>query len=627
MMRFNRGPRNIWIYLLVIVLIFYAISSLGTNERIPEIDSTELIKLIENNEVKSIEQQGNVLTIKDNDDKLYTNYMPNIIAFSFYDDYLKDSVDSGKISYSAKAMPDRTLQRDIGSTILMLAGFAFMWFFMSNLIKGSNSKNMDFGKSRARMHDGETDIKVTFDDVAGLHEEKEELIEIVDFLRNPKKYTELGARIPTGVLMVGPPGTGKTYLSRAVAGEAGVPFFSISGSDFVEMFVGVGASRVRDLFENAKKNAPAIVFIDEIDAVGRRRGAGVGGGHDEREQTLNQLLVEMDGFDVNEGVIIMAATNRADILDPALLRPGRFDRTVTVGLADVRGREAILKVHTRKKPLAEDVNLKTIARRTVGFTPADLENMVNEAALLTARADKKEITMDIISEAEIKVQAGPAKRSAVITERDKRITAFHEAGHALVARLMPNTDPVHLITIVPRGSAGGFTAYVPEKEEQYWTKSQLEEQIVTLLGGRAAEEIVFNDVSTGASNDIERANKLARSMVTTYGMSEKLGTVKYGSEDHEVFMGKDLGSDRGYSESIAFEIDKEVSAIINDSYNKAITLLEENREILDRVTEALIEFETLNGEDFEIIYNGGSLESIDQNIKEEDGISDNRLEK
>ncbi|HHV39127.1 MAG TPA: ATP-dependent zinc metalloprotease FtsH, partial [Tepidimicrobium sp.] len=433
---------------------------------------------------------------------------------------------------------------------------------------------------------------------------KEELKEIVDFLKNPKKYIEIGARIPKGVLLVGPPGTGKTYLSKAVAGEAGVPFFSISGSDFVEMFVGVGASRVRDLFEQGKKNAPCIIFIDEIDAVGRRRGAGLGGGHDEREQTLNQLLVEMDGFGTNEGIIVMAATNRPDILDPAILRPGRFDRRIAVGLPDVRAREAILKVHTRTKPLDDDVDLQVVAKRTPGFTPADLENLTNEAALLTARQNLKKIPMDIIDEASIKVIAGPEKKSRVISEKEKKLTAYHEAGHAITSRLLPNTDPVHMVTIIPRGMAGGFTAYLPEEDRNYMTKRQMEDELVQLLGGRVAEALVLDDISTGAQNDIERATKLARKMVTHYGMSNNLGPMTYGTDDEEVFVGRDLGRARNYSEEVAAAIDREMRSLIDRAYNKAEKLLKENINVLHRVAQALLEKETLDGEEFERIFVG-----------------------
>ena len=524
------------------------------------------------------------------------------MRYTFYSDYLKDLVDSKQITLSSELEPTTPWFVSAIPTILMLLVFAVFWFVFMQQSQGGGGKVMSFGKSRARMVKEEDGKIITFSDVAGLEEEKEELKEIVDFLRTPRKYIEIGARIPTGVLLVGPPGTGKTYLSKAVAGEAGVPFFTISGSDFVEMFVGVGASRVRDLFEQAKKNAPCIVFIDEIDAVGRRRGAGLGGGHDEREQTLNQLLVEMDGFATNEGIIVMAATNRADILDPALLRPGRFDRTIYVGLPDVRGREEILKVHTKNKPLDSDVDLQVVAKRTVGFTPADLENLVNEAALLTARFGLRTIPMHLIEEASIKVQAGPEKKSKVVSEKERKLTAYHEAGHALTSRLTPDTDPVHMVTIIPRGMAGGFTAYIPEEDRSFLTKKQMEGRLVTLLGGRVAEALVLGDISTGAQNDIERATKIARSMVTHYGMSDKLGPMTYGTDDEEVFVGRDFGRTRNYSEDVAAAIDKEMRQLIDTAYNKAEQLLKDNIHKLHKVAETLLEKETIDGKEFEELF-------------------------
>jgi cell division protease FtsH len=444
---------------------------------------------------------------------------------------------------------------------------------------------------------------VRFDDVAGLDEEKEELTEVVDFLKNPKKYRDLGARIPKGILLVGPPGTGKTYISKAAAGEAGVPFFTISGSDFVEMFVGVGASRVRDLFEQAKKSSPCIIFIDEIDAVGRKRGAGLGGGHDEREQTLNQLLVEMDGFGENLGIIILAATNRPDILDPALLRPGRFDRQVIIGVPDIKGREAIFRVHSKNKPLDDDVEPKVLARRTPGFTPADIENMLNEAALLTARRNGRKIRMDEIEEAITKVIAGPEKKSRVITEAERKLTAFHEAGHAVIARNLPNTDPVHQITIIPRGRAGGFTMTLPREEKYYGTKVEMMEQITHLLGGRVAEKLTLGDISTGASNDILRATEIARDMVTKYGFSDKLGPVNYSATD-EVFLGKDFTTHKNYSEEIASEIDEEIKNIIETAFADAEKILKKDIRKLTKVAKALLEIETLDGDQFEALYSG-----------------------
>jgi cell division protease FtsH len=489
--------------------------------------------------------------------------------------------------------------------IAMVVLFVFFWVFFIQQSQGGGNRVMSFGKSRARMASEDSKMRVRFSDVAGADEEKEELREIVEFLKEPKKYVELGARIPKGVLLVGPPGTGKTLLAKAVAGEAGTPFFSISGSDFVEMFVGVGASRVRDLFEQAKKNAPCIVFIDEIDAVGRHRGAGLGGGHDEREQTLNQLLVEMDGFGINEGVIILAATNRPDILDPALMRPGRFDRRVVVNYPDIRGREEILKVHSRNKPLDPDVDLKDIAKTTPGFTGADLENLLNEAALLAARKNKKAISMDEIKEANYKVIMGPEKKSRVISDKEKRLTAYHEAGHAIAVRLVSSTVKVDRVTIIPSGRAGGFTSYKPDEDRHYTTKSQLIEQIMVALGGRAAEELVLDEVSTGASGDLQKANQIARDMITKYGMSENLSNLVFGDENDEVFLGKSYAHIRNYSEEISAKIDAEVKAIIDDAYNKIKELLTENRNKLEDVARALLEKERIEGDEFEEIFKNG----------------------
>lgn len=573
-------------------------------EQIKEIDVTELIIRLENNEVDNIKIIGDTVKGRFIDGTQFSVLLPEQMKNTFYTDYLKEKVDSNQISLSAEAEPSEPWFIAALPTIFMVLIVLAFWFVFMQQSQGGGNRVMSFGKSRARLHKDDDANKVTFNDVAGLEEEKEELQEIVDFLKNPRKYIEIGARIPKGVLLVGPPGTGKTYLSKAVAGEAGVPFFSISGSDFVEMFVGVGASRVRDLFEQAKKNAPCIVFIDEIDAVGRRRGAGLGGGHDEREQTLNQLLVEMDGFGTNEGIIVMAATNRPDILDPAILRPGRFDRRIYVGLPDVKAREEILKIHTRNKPLDDDVDLKVVAKRTPGFSPADLENLTNEAALLTARRNLKKIPMEIINEASIKVVAGPEKKSKVISEEEKRLTAYHEAGHAVTSRLLPNADPVHMVTIIPRGMAGGFTAYLPEEDRYFMTKSQMEDELVSLLGGRVAEALVLGDISTGAQNDIERATKLARKMVTHYGMSSNLGPMTYGTDDEEVFVGRDFGRTRNYSEEVAAAIDREMRSLIDKAYNKAEELLKANINKLHRVAEALLEKETLDSKEFEEVFQG-----------------------
>ncbi len=599
--------RSIAMYLLIFVVIIMLVQGMVE----PKTDSqnisySELIVQIESNNVKSISFTENEVKGVYKDDATFTSYIPTIIILSsnFYDKYLAEKVESGGIEVIGKPVPATPLWVSALPTVGMLILLGVLWYvFMKQSQGGGTGKAMSFGKSRARMvKEEDPNKKITFADVAGLDEEKEELSEIVDFLRNPAKFVKLGARIPKGVLLVGPPGTGKTYLSKSVSGEAGVPFFSISGSDFVEMFVGVGASRVRDLFDQAKKNAPCIIFIDEIDAVGRKRGAGLGGGNDEREQTLNQLLVEMDGFSGNEGIIIIAATNRPDILDPALMRPGRFDRQVHVGLPDVKAREEILKIHVRKKPLADDVELSIVAKRTPGFTPADLENAMNEAALLTARQNKNVITMDIIEEAITKVIAGPEKKSKVISDNERKLTAYHEAGHAVVARLSSYKDPVHMITIIPRGGAGGFTMYLPEEDRSYRSKTDMEESIVRLLGGRVAEKLALDDISTGASNDIERATKIARAMVTTYGMSDALGPMAYGTNDEEVFLGRDFNKIRNYSEEVAAKIDAEMRRIIDNAYHKTETLLSENMEKLHRVAQALLEKETISGKEFEILF-------------------------
>ncbi|MGI6622519.1 MAG: ATP-dependent zinc metalloprotease FtsH [Acetivibrionales bacterium] len=597
-------------YILIFVVIIMLVQSMvEPPTQVTSISYSDLVVEIENNNVKTLTFTENEVEGEFKDGKEFTSYIPSLFYFSgaFYDNHLVEKIEAGEIEVIGEPVPPTPLWLQALPTIGMLVLLGVLWYvFMKQSQGGGTGKAMSFGKSRARMVKDD-EKKITFADVAGLDEEKEELSEIVDFLKNPAKFVKLGARIPKGVLLVGPPGTGKTYLSKSVSGEAGVPFFSISGSDFVEMFVGVGASRVRDLFDQAKKNAPCIVFIDEIDAVGRRRGAGLGGGNDEREQTLNQLLVEMDGFSGNEGIIIIAATNRPDILDPALMRPGRFDRQVHVGLPDVKAREEILKIHVRKKPLADDVNLEIVAKRTPGFTPADLENAMNEAALLTARQNKTVITMDIIEEAITKVIAGPEKRSKVISDNEKKLTAYHEAGHAVVAKLSSSKDPVHMITIIPRGGAGGFTMYLPEEDKSYRSKSDMEEYIVRLLGGRVAEKLALDDISTGASNDIERATKIARAMVTTYGMSDELGPMSYGTSDDEVFLGRDFNKIRNYSEDVAAKIDREMRRIIDNAYNKTEKLLSENIEKLHRVAQALLEKETITGKEFEILFDGGSI--------------------
>lgn len=604
MKKFFRGAS---FYILIFIIIVAIVHFYGNPapDKIQLSFSEFVIQLQKQNvEEMSIVENTVIGKLKSQEQTFETYIPPIVMSQALLDKYILPQIESGVLKKVVGQPPAKTPWfLDILPSVFMILIFVVLWFVFMQQSQGGGSRVMSFGKSRAKLHKEDERKKVTFNDVAGLDEEKEELQEIVDFLKNPRKYIELGARIPKGILMVGPPGTGKTYLSRAVAGEAGVPFFSISGSDFVEMFVGVGASRVRDLFEQAKKNSPCIVFIDEIDAVGRKRGAGLGGGHDEREQTLNQLLVEMDGFGVNEGIIIIAATNRPDILDPALLRPGRFDRQVVVGVPDVKGREEILKVHSKNKPLAEDVDLKILARRTPGFTPADIENLMNEAALLTARKNRKKIDMATIEEAITKVIAGPEKRSRVISEKERKLTAYHEAGHAVVAKMLPNTDPVHQVTIIPRGRAGGFTMILPKEDKYYATKTEMQEQIIHLLGGRVAEKLVLDDISTGASNDLERATNIARAMVTKYGMSDNLGPVNYSSED-EVFLGRDFSTRRNYSEEVASEIDKEVRSIIDHAYVTCEKILKDNMDKLHLVANKLLEVETLNAEEFERLFAG-----------------------
>lgn len=591
--------RNIIVYAFILILVFVSLRFFsGSFFEEDRANVNTFINDIKDGKVKRISQEGYGFKYTKNDGKNdYVEVDPNVWK-SIYDDYVKDRVISDKLQYDVTMPRDNSMMINI---LMMLGSMIFFMFIMRALVSprgqdGTSPQN--FGRSRARESKTVNGKVVKFADVAGLVEEKEELFEIVDFLKNPMKYIKLGARIPKGVLLVGEPGTGKTYLSKAVAGEAGVPFYTISGSDFVEMFVGVGASRVRDLFQTAKKNAPCIVFIDEIDAVGRQRGAGLGGGNDEREQTLNQLLVEMDGFSQNEGIIVMAATNRPDILDKALLRPGRFDRNIYVSLPDVKAREAILEVHAKNKKIDEDVDLENIAKKTVGFSPADLENLLNEAALLTARENLDKIPMRLVQEASIKVVAGPEKKSQTVIEKERQIVAYHEAGHAIVSHYTDELYPVNMITIVPRGRAGGFTEYLPKEDFNYTTKSMMENMLKSLLGGRIAEEIIFKDISTGASNDIERATDLAKNMVTVYGMSEKLGPVCYDNEGENVFIGRDYGRTKVYSEEVQYAIDQEIKDFILKAKDEATQILLEHKDKLDKLAQTLLEKETINRQEF-----------------------------
>ena len=597
----NKFFKGIGFYLVIFIIIVGIVQFSGKpTQKVETLEFSKVYRELTNENISRLyfvsdtEVEG---TIKDSNTK-FRSYVPKEIMGDTLSKEVLDQAKEGKIVFGGEAKPSTPWFVELLPTLLLIFFMVILWFVFMNQSQGGGGRVMNFGKSKAKVHKDDEKTRVTFKEVAGLNEEKEDLQEVVDFLKNPKKYIELGARIPKGILMVGPPGTGKTYLSRAVAGEAGVPFFSISGSDFVEMFVGVGASRVRDLFEQAKKNAPAIIFIDEIDAVGRKRGAGLGGGHDEREQTLNQLLVEMDGFGVNQGIIIMAATNRPDILDPALLRPGRFDRQIVVGAPDVKGREAIFKVHSKNKPLADDVNIEVLARRTPGFTPADIENLMNEAAILTARKREKKIHMETIEEAITKVIAGVAKKSRVISEPERKLTAYHEAGHAVCAHVLPHVSPVHQVTIVPRGRAGGFTMQLPVEDKFYATKNEMKENIVVLLGGRVAEELTLDDISTGASNDLERVSATARNMVTKYGMSEKLGPMTFGDSDDEVFLGNSFASKQNYSEEVAYEIDKEIGRIVDESYKQTKKILQDNMDRLEYVAKALLVYETLDAEQF-----------------------------
>ena len=600
----KKAFKGFGVYFLILILVSGLVLFYGkeSSDKVSEVSYSKIVEHISKEELKEITFKELEITgiLKDNGKKVHTYAHSAMDVNRLHTEYLDKQSLKNKITVKNAKPEKESWIISIIPTLIMMGALIFFWMMIMRQQGGG--KAMSFGKSKAKMQNP-SGKKITFDDVAGLDEEKEELEEVVDFLRRPQKYASIGARIPKGILLVGPPGTGKTYLSKAAAGEAGVPFFTISGSDFVEMFVGVGASRGRDLFEQAKKHAPCIIFIDEIDAVGRKRGAGMGGGHDEREQTLNQLLVEMDGFMENSGIIVLAATNRPDILDPALLRPGRFDRQVVVGIPDIKAREEIFKIHSRNKPLEEDVNAEVLARRTPGFTPADIENMLNEAALLSIRKNSKAISMEDIEEAITKVIAGPQKKSRVISEKERWLTAVHESGHAVVARSLPETDPVHQITIVPRGRAGGFTMILPTEERFYTTKVDMEEQIVHLLGGRVAESLVLKDISTGASNDIQRATTIARDMVTKYGFSEKLGPVNYSSGE-EVFIGRDFGTKNDFSEETSNEIDAEVKEIIHSSYEHATAILTEHMDKLLEVANALMKLETISGEEFEKLYTG-----------------------
>lgn len=600
----KRFTKNFGIYLMIFVLVLAAAAlykGVDGKHKNKEVKFSTFATHLEDGNYKKINITDRKLVATTKKGNTEFAYAPSVVEISWLEDnYVFPQLKEGKLKLMSDPPESSVNFFSLLPTIIMVVALGFLFYFMMS--QGGNNKAFQFGKNKAKLYK-DTGKNIKFDDVAGLREEKEELEEIVDFLKNPSKYSNLGARIPKGVLLVGSPGTGKTYISRATAGEAGVPFFTISGSDFVEMFVGVGASRVRDLFDEAKKNAPCIIFIDEIDAVGRKRGAGLGGGNDEREQTLNQLLVEMDGFDGNSGIIILAATNRPDVLDPALLRPGRFDRQIVIGMPDVKAREEIFKVHTKNKPLADDVSIEVLAKRTPGFSPADIENLVNEAALLTARRNGTKIRMDEIEEATTKVMAGPEKKSRVISDEEKKLTAYHEAGHAIVMKSLPNSDPVHQITIIPRGMAGGFTMSLPENEKFFMTRGDMVNMIKHLLGGRVAEQIKLDDISTGASNDLERATNIARQMITKYGFSEKLGPVSFSSND-EVFLGKDFSTRQNYSDETASLIDSEIKSILEECYKSTTSILKENDEAFERVAQALLLVETLDGKQFEDLYDG-----------------------
>lgn len=612
----KKFSRNFGIYLLIFAIVLgaaYLYRGVDQPSTTTEIKFSQFVGQLEGGKYESINITDRKLTGTKKNGNVEFAYAPSVVEISWVEEkYVYPMLEKKQIVMSSDKPESDINFFSMLPTIIMVVALIFLFYFMMS--QGGNNKAFQFGKNRAKLYK-DTGKSITFADVAGLKEEKEELQEIVDFLKNPSKYTRLGARIPKGVLMVGYPGTGKTYISKATAGEAGVPFFSISGSDFVEMFVGVGASRVRDLFEQAKKNAPCIIFIDEIDAVGRKRGAGLGGGNDEREQTLNQLLVEMDGFDGNSGIIILAATNRPDVLDPALQRPGRFDRQIVINMPDAKAREEIFKVHTKNKPLADDVTIEVLAKRTPGFSPADIENLVNEAALLTARRNGTKIRMEEIEEATTKVIAGPQKKSRVITEEERRLTAYHEAGHAVVMKSLPNSDPVHQITIIPRGMAGGFTMSLPEQDKFFETKGNMLNNIKHLLGGRVAEQLKLEDISTGASNDLQRATKIARSMITEYGFSENLGPVSFSSDD-EVFLGRDFSTRQSFSESIASQIDVEIRRILDESYAETVEILKAHDDALERVAQSLLLVETLDGKQFEALYNGDiTPEELQEQVK------------
>lgn len=604
----NKFFKNVLFYLLIIMVIIWMFDLYGEkNSKPADISYTSFMQHVQQDEIKQVTIVDNVISGKLKDGKEFSTVAPN-------DSKLVEKLEAKKVDIKAELPPQPPWWMSILSSILPMLIIVGLWFMLMNQGGAGGGKVMNFGKSRARRCDEEK-LKITFKDVAGADEAKQELEEVVEFLKHPQKYNDLGAKIPKGVLLYGPPGTGKTLLAKAVAGEAGVPFFSISGSDFVEMFVGVGASRVRDLFDQAKKSAPCIVFIDEIDAVGRQRGAGLGGGHDEREQTLNQLLVEMDGFSANEGIIMIAATNRPDILDPALLRPGRFDRQIVVDRPDIKGRTEILKVHVKGKPVGPDVNLDVIAQRTPGFTGADLSNLVNEAALLTARKDKKAINMPEMEEAAERVIMGPERKSRVISDKEKRLTAYHEGGHTIVGMLLEHTDPVHKVTIIPRGRAGGYTLSLPKEDKYYATRSEMLDELKVLLGGRVAEALVLKEISSGASNDLQRATQLARQMICEYGMSENIGPVTFGHRQDQVFLGRDIARDKDYSEEVAAEIDKEVRSFMEDAYAATEKLLSDNIDKLHVIAKALMEKETLEEEEINQLVKYGHILTAEEKLQ------------